>query len=258
MTSDPIRLLDDQASAAALRGDLGAATNVQLTGFNAAGGLEALRAAMGGEAAATAAVGSAGGLSGGAKFAIAGALLVGGAGLWAGIGAPTESPAEVTEVAETPEAAKVAVVARERTDMQTSVEAIEPLSAPVTADSIEAVAVETAEISAADDVVAKVRLKPRRKAAPLTAEDALAEAGLISRATRALAVSPSRALELTREAKRDFPRGMLGEEREAIAIQALAKLGHAEKARRRGERFLRRYGRGPYAVAVRGVLNTIP
>lgn len=263
MTSDPIRLLNDDTSAAALRGDLGAATNVQLTGFNAAGGLDALRAAMGSEAAATAGVGSAGGLSAGAKFAIAGALLIGGVGLWAGVGAATDGPTEVAVVVETPAANQPAVLSSEQTHVRApEPAAIEPLTAPVAAHPgsapTQAATVETEAVEAADDVPAKAQLKPRRKVASLTPEDALAEAGLISQATRALAVSPSRALELTREAKRDFPRGMLGEEREAIAIQALAKLGHAEKARRRGKRFLQRYGRGPYAVTVRSVLNTIP
>jgi hypothetical protein len=49
------------------------------------------------------------------------------------------------------------------------------------------------------------------------------------------------ALEATNRHAREFPRGQMTEEREAIAVQALAKLGRKEEAAARGARFKERY-----------------
>lgn len=45
------------------------------------------------------------------------------------------------------------------------------------------------------------------------------------------------ALDAVREHAREFPRGKLREEREAVAIQALAQAGQAEQARARAALF---------------------
>jgi hypothetical protein len=92
----------------------------------------------------------------------------------------------------------------------------------------------------------------RRKPALSAAED-LTEAELAHAARlRALAtVDPAAALREAAEGDRLFPRGVLGEEREAIAIRALAKLGKAAEVRERAARYLAAHPTGPFAEEVR-------
>jgi hypothetical protein len=68
-----------------------------------------------------------------------------------------------------------------------------------------------------------------------------AEAALLGRAHQALAADPSRALALTEEHRRDYPAGLLGQESDLIAIEALAALGRSGEARDRAARFRARY-----------------
>ncbi|MEM6992678.1 MAG: hypothetical protein AAF721_19345 [Myxococcota bacterium] len=260
MNSDPIRLLDDPASGPTLRGDLGTAANAKLTGLSVAGGLTALQAAIAAQGAQTGVVApvAAAGMSTLAKLAVAGALLVGGVGLWVGLSGDPAPAAEPSMAQATPaEPVRAPVEAAPAATPEPPAPAV-PAVAPVPAAPVpdEEPATEDPVVEAAP-VAAPRAHKPKHKpaAAPLTAEDAMAEASLISRARKALATSPSQALALTNEAKRDFPRGMLLEEREAVAVQALAKLGRHDKAKRRGEQFLKRYGRGPHAAAVRTALE---
>jgi len=63
------------------------------------------------------------------------------------------------------------------------------------------------------------------------------EPQLIERARKALGTDPKRALALTQEYQRRFPRGALSVEREVIALEALAQLGQVEAARRRALAF---------------------
>lgn len=67
------------------------------------------------------------------------------------------------------------------------------------------------------------------------------EIELLREAQAALASSPSRALELTSEHQRRFPRGSLGQERDMIRIQALLATGHADEARAMADDFRRRH-----------------
>jgi hypothetical protein len=68
-----------------------------------------------------------------------------------------------------------------------------------------------------------------------------AEAALLGRAHHALGADPSRALALTEEHRRDYPAGLLGQESDLIAIEALAALGRTGDARDRAARFRARY-----------------
>jgi hypothetical protein len=71
-----------------------------------------------------------------------------------------------------------------------------------------------------------------------SAASSLAEEHRLLRAARsALAGAPDRALALTREHERRFPRGVLAQEREVIAIQALAAMGEGEAARKKADGF---------------------
>jgi hypothetical protein len=67
------------------------------------------------------------------------------------------------------------------------------------------------------------------------------ESALLAQAQAALRTDPARALALTREHKRRFPKGALSQEREVIAIQALNRIGDSESARKRAKDFENSY-----------------
>jgi len=83
-------------------------------------------------------------------------------------------------------------------------------------------------------------------------EDTLAlEARLLSRARAVMESDPAQALQLAEQHSARFPSGALSEEREAIAIKALRRLGKEEPAARRQARFLARYPESPHALSLR-------
>ena len=72
------------------------------------------------------------------------------------------------------------------------------------------------------------------------------EAELLERARDALSDNPARALALTEQHRAHFPAGVLAQEREVIAIQALKRLGRADAAAQRSAAFARRYPNSAY------------
>jgi hypothetical protein len=66
------------------------------------------------------------------------------------------------------------------------------------------------------------------------------------------------ALESVAVHERQFPSGLLEEEREAIAVKALALLGRTGEARSRAARFFARYPRSLLAPAVERSLSSVP
>ena len=82
------------------------------------------------------------------------------------------------------------------------------------------------------------------------------ENALVSRAQAALARGrTSEALAATSEHQRRFPRGEFVEEREALAIQALARSGNLPAATARAERFRTRYPRSMLLRAVNAAVG---
>lgn len=82
------------------------------------------------------------------------------------------------------------------------------------------------------------------------------ENALVSRAQAALARGrTSEALAATTEHQRRFPRGEFVEEREALAIQALARSGNLPAATARAERFRTRYPRSMLLRAVNAAVG---
>ncbi|HTQ03802.1 MAG TPA: hypothetical protein VMI54_08085 [Polyangiaceae bacterium] len=79
--------------------------------------------------------------------------------------------------------------------------------------------------------------------APRAAET---EAELLERARDALSANPARALALTEQDRTRFPAGVLAQERDVIAIQALARLGRKDEAARRAADFARLYPNSAY------------
>jgi outer membrane protein assembly factor BamD (BamD/ComL family) len=85
---------------------------------------------------------------------------------------------------------------------------------------------------------------PRTGSASVDAED---EVAILGRAQRALvAGDAAAAIALAERHAQSFPTGLLVEEREAIAIEALTRLGRHELARSRFERFVAGFPRSGY------------
>jgi hypothetical protein len=74
------------------------------------------------------------------------------------------------------------------------------------------------------------------------------EAEFLERARGALAKSPAQALALANLHRSRFPGGVLAQEREVIAIEALKRLGRTEEATRRAADFARRYPGSAYRL----------
>ena len=93
------------------------------------------------------------------------------------------------------------------------------------------------------------------KAAPMT--DATAEEEILGRARAALSANPGDALKLTALHAAKFPTGMLSQEREQLAIEALLLLGRRAEAIARARRFAVTWPRSPYVarLRVRGLLE---
>lgn len=84
-----------------------------------------------------------------------------------------------------------------------------------------------------------------KAALPEDSEDAL-----LHRAHAASLSDPRKALALTAEHVRRFPNGMLAQEREVLAIEALARLGRRDDARARATAFSASYPGSPYQSRV--------
>ena len=92
----------------------------------------------------------------------------------------------------------------------------------------------------------------RHSASPL---DSLSEADLLGQAQAALASDPSRALSLSEQHRRRFPRGVLVQEREVIAVEALARLGRRAEAMARGERFLHAFPSSAHRTKIESIVS---
>jgi hypothetical protein len=80
----------------------------------------------------------------------------------------------------------------------------------------------------------------------------------LARARHVLATDPASALALAEAGQREFSDGLFGEEREAIEVLALARLGRHREAAARGRRFLARHPRGPLSEQVRAAIASDP
>ncbi len=91
---------------------------------------------------------------------------------------------------------------------------------------------------------------PHRTAAPRP--EPRPEDALLEDARKALSSNPQRALLLTREHEVTYPGGVLTQEREVIAIEALRRLGRSEEAAKRLERFEQRYPQSAHRRKLEG------
>lgn len=82
------------------------------------------------------------------------------------------------------------------------------------------------------------------------------EATFLRRTRAALAEDPAVALRMTREHASRFPRGVLVQERDVIAIDALVRLGALDEARAKARAFRARYPRSAHASRIATILGT--
>ncbi len=193
--------------------------------------VEALAASLGpalGVAGAT--VGTSTGVSLAAKVGITMVIAAGlGGGWWLTRNAsePTETPAAVGQktapdsTAPAPEPAAAAAAPEEEPEEE------------------KAPAQDSPPVDEPDPAPSESATSTPKRAAP-------SEASLLGAAQAALASNPKRALELTRRHRTLYPNGMLGQEREVIAIEALRRLGSKEKAKERAEKFNEEFPGSPH------------
>lgn len=95
-------------------------------------------------------------------------------------------------------------------------------------------------------------VSPQRSPTPT---DFTAELDLLARARRVVAGAPERALQLTAEHARRFPTGVLAQEREVLAIDALSRLGQPDLAAMRARRFMEKYPDSAHRVRLEAALR---
>lgn len=275
---EPVRWLDDPSASAALRADLGHAAKAGAGGVDYAATLVALRGAIASQTGALAPAAMAG--KSAAFKAVVGGLVIGGiAGLWAlrsdpdagmssgGAAPPTTAQVVVAERID-PATGPAIGPSRPRVDAPQQRAATPSIVAPVSPSPIE---IESPRPPVAEDTVDRAPQaeadKPTRRprvaeADPAdsgpadsgpadVADDVMREAKLVALARKQLGTDPAKALASTKLHGREFPNGVLVEERRAIEVRALAQLDRMEEARRAADAFLRDFGDGPHAAAVR-------
>lgn len=101
-----------------------------------------------------------------------------------------------------------------------------------------------------------------RSAAPIASKQSntkpnapQSEIELLHRAQVALQARPREAFQLTQEHRKLYPAGEFAQERDALAIQALMRVGDTEKARDLAEAFIRAYPSSPHAHGFREAMG---
>ncbi|MBN9166987.1 MAG: hypothetical protein BGO98_34010 [Myxococcales bacterium 68-20] len=245
MSSDPTRLRDDQAIPEWCREALHDEVSAAPPGFDEAAGLASLRDAI-------AAAGPAPAARDGVPRWLARSL--GGVAVIVTVGAVVTISSSSEESSPTPPPAPV--IAHERpvspetppapSEPGIAVESLPPAPiAPTVPPRTKAVATPSvgAKQLGAKDV--------ESAAQPPPAADPLEETRHLAALRRLAEHDPEAAITFAAEGDRRFRRGILGEEREAIAIACLARLGRTEEANRRAVRFLENYPESPFAPSVR-------
>ena len=103
---------------------------------------------------------------------------------------------------------------------------------------------------------ARPSMAPSAASAPSPAAAGVtSELELVKRAGQLLKSDPAQAFRLTTDHARLYPSGALAEEREVIAIDALASLGRASAARSRAERFMASYPRSAHLSRVQHAIQ---
>ena len=266
---EPVRMVDDDQEAEALRVDLARAAEHDV-GYDVAAGVAAFEASLA-DAPAGAEAGATGGGLGGGKLLM---IVVGVAGIGAaaaiGLSGSGEKPAPVVATAdvEDPRPAIVPEPPVEESPVEESqVEQGQEQVQDQDQDQDQAQAQDEVEVSE-PAVEAEPKPRPRvnkpkpkvpKEPEPTPAvERYQAEMKATDRARKALASSPKKALELARAADKEFPGGLFVEQRAGIKALALLGMGKADAGRKAAEAYLRKHPKGTYADKLRGKLDEKP
>lgn len=242
MNRDPVRLLDDSSVPDLLRADLAEAEKQPLPAVDMAAGLLMLTAAIhagGAGASAASATAKAAALAHGSWWG--GALIGLGAGLFAAAAIWLAPP---LSRAPTPPA-------------PAPIEAAAPIPTPAEVSATPPVerAAPPAPRAPSASPTPSILASPPLASAPVEPLDGPAEElALLVRIKQHAASDPAAAVALVDEGHRRFPRGSFYQERESIAILALAQLGRVDEARPRARGFLDAHPQSPYAERLRGLV----
>jgi len=249
--SAPKRLLEDPETASALRADLQAAASHQVN-FDMAASLARFEATL-----ATASAASVTGLSvHGLKAMLVklgvGGVVVGGAVLGVVLFASNdpEPTVSVTTTGGVPTVARVAPAS------PASPQALR--TAPIESSPPVTAAPDPAVLPPNTRRTAKAAPKPAAPTAPRPEDrdDLLQrEVQQLRQIRQLVASNPGQALALANEGHRSFRGGVLYQEREALALQALSALGRKSELEARGERYLRAFPNGSFSTRVRQLLG---
>jgi hypothetical protein len=254
----PIRLRDDPSVARALRADLERSAAHPPGAYDVARGLGRFEQAV----QAGAAGGAAGGTVLGAAFkgALVGVVFVGGAAVLElrttapesrpRVDTPSDRPAHAVaapEDASAPEPPAAAVVQVPGSVASSVPVASDPKPPPPQAAAPEDRVAHMARGAADPLPVAREPLA----AAEGTEDPLVAETRQLARLRSLAGTDPAQALALATEGGRRFPRGTFAQEREAIAIAMLVRLGRTGEARTRAEMFVAAYPRSAFNERVR-------
>jgi hypothetical protein len=250
----PIRLRDDPRAPRLLRADLARVSRLPAVTFDAARGLAALEAAIQAGAAPFASSAAAGKslAAAVAKGALVGLVTVGIAGvssLWLDrrdAAPPPRAAASVMPAAVevTPPAPPALTAPPEEPSPPPPPRALAPPSPPV-GSIARRPGLHAAEPSAAPEASAPP--------APSGASQLQEEMANLARLRALDGADPQQALALAEEGQRRFPSGLYAQEREALAISALVRLGRRGEAEARARAFVAAYPRSSFVEKIRGL-----
>lgn len=277
---EPRRLLDDPLISRELREDL-ANTSETRAVYDAGVGWAALQGTLGigpatgapgGEplAGAPAGLGASGGVAattgGTTSFALKAALLaaIGGAVtlggvLWADRAPHGEQapPASVPATGATSAAPAVALEQGASHHATKTMEATKAMEAAKAADAMEPIAParSLAPAPQAIDEVAELPARNGQRAGQPAASASRREIARMARIKLTLERDPATAHRMIVSANREFPGGVLQEERDGLDAIALFSLGSEARARGQAQRFLERYPKSPLRSRVERLLE---
>lgn len=243
----PPRLLDDPEVGEALKKDLQCAVEHQLD-FDVAAGLARFEAGLAGGTATGGSLAEGAGLK---QSALLKLLVVGAAG--AGIAAAVYFSSDASQPRPAPTPAETRAAVEKQAPAP---EASEPAKKPeiVRADELEVEKAPQQPIKMAKQPAASPPSEPKQDEE--SRDDLLQrEVAHLKLVRQALTGNPARALSLANAGHSEFKGGVLYQEREALALQALNALGRRAELEQRGARYLQSFPSGSFSDQVRGMLK---
>ncbi|HEU5075317.1 MAG TPA: hypothetical protein VFU02_14100 [Polyangiaceae bacterium] len=251
--SAPKRLLEDPETAAALRTDLQMVASHQVS-FDVAAGLARLEASLAaGSAAAVVTakpsltllkLGIAGVVAGGAVLGVV---------LFSGNQSNPDAPATAVSAPLVNPVPRPTTPASATSPSAAPEAALPETAAPVT----EAPAPSGAQKPAGPTARQSHKPTPKPVALPVESRDDLLqrEVQQLRQIRQLVGSNPGQALALANEGHSTFKGGVLYQEREALALQALSALGRRSELQARGERYLRAFPNSSFSTRVRQLLG---